>query len=113
MADPDSLIQKIVQKVDRFTLDIVTPTIPRRLKKENQTLLEDADIVIFRKLWEKATSEERKKMEIDMDYELESSHSRSSRGYSRSRSSRSRSNNSLSRSVSRSSISDFSDDDSA
>lgn len=93
MADPDTLIQKVLQKVDLFDLDIAIPNIPKRLKREYDILQADSDKVIFRKLWEKATPEEKIKIESDMTYELESSRSRSrsmsrSKSISRSRSSR-------------------------
>ncbi|MDD4931391.1 MAG: hypothetical protein PHG66_04590 [Candidatus Colwellbacteria bacterium] len=96
MADPDTLIQKVLQKVSLFDLDVAIPNLPKRLKREYDILRADSDKIIFRKIWEKATPEEKIKIESDMDYELESPRSRSqggsrSRSVSRSQGSRSRS----------------------
>jgi len=87
MADPDNIIQKVLEKYELFRIDIVIPTVPKRLQKEYNTLRSDAEKVIFRKLWEKISQEEKIKIEEDMDNKLErSSRSRARRDESRSRS---------------------------
>ena len=85
MADPDELIQKVLQKVNIFSLKLAIPNIPKRLKKDYELLREDADKLIFRKLWEKATTNEKIMIESDMTDEIVSP----SRSRNRSRSSRS------------------------
>lgn len=70
MADPDELIQKVLQKVNVFSLKLAIPNIPKRLKKDYELFREDADKLIFRKLWEKATTNEKIMMESDMTDEL-------------------------------------------
>lgn len=72
MADPDELIQKVLQKVDVFSLKLAIPNIPKRLKKEYEILREDSEKLIFRKLWEKATINEKIMIESDMTDELDS-----------------------------------------
>lgn len=72
MSDPDTLIQKVIQKIDRFDLNLAIPNIPKRLKNEFDILRSDTDKIIFRKLWEKANPEERKKIETDLNREIES-----------------------------------------
>lgn len=73
MADPDTLIQKILHKSGYFNIDIAFPNIPKRLRTDYNLLKSDYDKLIFRKLWEKANAEERKNIISDIDYELNSS----------------------------------------
>lgn len=84
MADPDSLIQKVQQKITLFDLGVAIPN----MKKEYKIMRSDADKIVFRKIWENASLEEKEKIESDMNYELEYSRSRErSRSRSSSRSS--------------------------
>ena len=95
MADPDSIIQKVLQKLDYFDLEMAIPNVPSRLQDEYNTLRSESDKVIFRKLWEKATNQEKKKIESDINYEKSRSRS-PSHSPSRSRSSYSDSISSIS-----------------
>jgi hypothetical protein len=73
MADPDTIVQKVVQKYKVFDIDFALPNLPKRLNAEFKTLMEDAHKSVFRRIWEKATPEERKSISLRFSNDISKS----------------------------------------